>query len=143
MKTTPFFLAALALAAPAMATSWGPFSVFFEPGDTSLSKFARPILDNAAATYHAHDFGPDGVYVVGGHSDRAERSGAALSCRRASRVYDYLRSKGVPDERLIVVGFGDGQPLIDAGGEAENRRAEVNFMVRGQVAEHIAGAHSC
>ncbi|MGH1485169.1 MAG: OmpA family protein [Cellvibrionaceae bacterium] len=67
---------------------------------------------------------------VAGHTDS---SGAAqyneqLSVRRANSVADYLLSKQVSSNRLIVVGYGEARPLTTnatAEGRAQNRRVEL------------------
>ena len=52
----------------------------------------------------------------------------ALSERRAVAVRDYLKSKGVAEARLTVVGYGEQQPLVPNDNEmnrSQNRRAMV------------------
>ena len=54
--------------------------------------------------------------------------------RRALAVVEYLvDQEGIPPDRLSANGFGEYQPLDDAGTEearARNRRIEVKFTER-------------
>jgi outer membrane protein OmpA-like peptidoglycan-associated protein len=65
--------------------------------------------------------------VIEGHTDSVggDAYNQALSERRATTVRQYLISKGIGDDRMRVVGFGESQPAADnatAEGRAENRR---------------------
>ena len=65
--------------------------------------------------------------TIEGHTDStgAPEYNQRLSERRATTVRDYLISKGVGDERMKVVGYGETQPVADnasAEGRAQNRR---------------------
>ncbi|HEU4791649.1 MAG TPA: OmpA family protein, partial [Flavobacterium sp.] len=51
-----------------------------------------------------------------------------LSKQRAESVRTYLISKGIPESRLIALGFGDGKPIASnekSSGRAKNRRVEL------------------
>lgn len=66
---------------------------------------------------------------VEGHTD-SQGSAAGnkrLSQTRAQTVADYLRNKGVPDERVSAIGFGSSKPVASnrtSAGRAKNRRIE-------------------
>ena len=72
----------------------------------------------------------DTTLQVAGHTDS---SGSAsynqrLSERRAASVADYLLSKNIPADRLVVLGYGESRPIADNAsteGRAENRRVEL------------------
>jgi chemotaxis protein MotB len=54
-----------------------------------------------------------------------------LSTTRANRVRDYLETKGVNSERMIVVGYADKRPLAvntTPEGKAKNRRVDVVIL---------------
>jgi len=69
-----------------------------------------------------------------GHTDDlgTDQYNLELSQQRAKSVADYLLSKGIADNRIIVKGFGKQQPLnlkMDDEARSANRRVEVRFLV--------------
>ena len=72
---------------------------------------------------------------IGVHSDTrgADDYNLRTSQERANAVRDYLIGKGLPEETLKAVGYGETQPL-DTGSTAEaharNRRTEIKVMPR-------------
>ena len=71
----------------------------------------------------------DPVIIVEGHTDsRGTKQGnELLSKERAETVADYLRSKGVPAERISSEGLGSAKPIASNDtreGRARNRRIE-------------------
>ncbi len=74
-----------------------------------------------------------GVRVeIEGHTDASgpARANLALSQQRANAVRDALVAAGVPRQRLVAYGYGEGVPLVDnatAEGRARNRRIEFRF----------------
>ena len=76
------------------------------------------------------------VLQVDGHTDRRPISTARfpsnweLSTARALAIVKFLRSQGVPPERLAATGYGEFHPLDTAGTEAahaRNRRIELKL----------------
>ena len=68
-----------------------------------------------------------------GHTDdvAGDEYNLELSKNRAQSVGDYLKSKGISSNRLIIQGFGKRQPLVPPKDEAArtlNRRVEVKFL---------------
>ncbi len=66
--------------------------------------------------------------TIEGHADEqgTREYNLALSSRRASSVYNYLASKGVPEARMTVVPYGKERPLAICSDEtcwAQNRRS--------------------
>ncbi|MDH3553416.1 MAG: OmpA family protein, partial [Gammaproteobacteria bacterium] len=60
-----------------------------------------------------------------------EEYNQALSERRASSVSQYLKSRGVLDQRLITLGMGELRPVADNGspdGRQANRRVEITMV---------------
>lgn len=70
--------------------------------------------------------------VIIGHSDAMGDAGynRYISLRRARAVADYLVSRGVDENRLLVEGRGAAEPVADndtIGGRARNRRIEFEL----------------
>ena len=74
--------------------------------------------------------------MIEGHTDRlgTEAYNAELSKRRADAVKDYLVGRGVEARRLVAVGKGESEPVVQCNGVAKdhlvkclepNRRVEV------------------
>jgi chemotaxis protein MotB len=53
------------------------------------------------------------------------RDNRQLSVERASAVQRYLVSQGVPDSVIVVLGYGQYDPLGSAKNKAENRRVQI------------------
>jgi flagellar motor protein MotB len=104
-------------------------SVTFDSGSSVLKDSAHRVLQNIAAVmknqYAGHRF------YIAGHTDSDPivkskdkfRSNRHLSAERADAVCRYLVSQGVPESSVVVVGYGQYDPL--SGGKAQNRRVEV------------------
>lgn len=70
---------------------------------------------------------------IAGHtdSDGSNKSNQELSQKRAEAVKQYLKDKGVSEDRLTAKGYGEIQPIADNGtdmGKAMNRRTEIHFL---------------
>ncbi len=70
---------------------------------------------------------------LNGHTDDvgSEDYNLELSRNRAQSVGDYLKSKGISPDRLIIHGYGKQKPLVQAKDDAArtlNRRVEVRFL---------------
>lgn len=71
---------------------------------------------------------------LSGHTDNegSATHNQQLSENRARSVYDYLLSKGIPEDRMEAVGYGFTKPVADNDdekGRAANRRVEVRLSV--------------
>jgi OmpA-OmpF porin, OOP family len=71
--------------------------------------------------------------IVEGYTDATQQAEAnqKLSEQRATTVRDYLLSKGVGDNRMKVVGYGESKPIADNStqeGRALNRRVVLRRM---------------
>lgn len=111
-------------------------TVQFDSGQASIKVESGALLDALAAALKACS----GVTVdVNGHTDAQGNDAAnmALSEQRAASVAAALVERGVPQDRLVVHGFGETQPKV-AGDSAEawaqNRRIEF------KVASTAAGS---
>jgi len=95
---------------------------------------SRAALSEAAGPLRDH---PDVHLYVDGHADERGPSAYNLSLgeRRARAVVDGLAKLGVARERLHIVSYGEGSPLVQGHGPvafASNRRAEFRLF-RGDV----------
>ena len=72
-------------------------------------------------------------YEIQGHTDSqgSDEYNLVLSAARAGTVRSYLLSKGIPEERVIGIGYGESMPVADnrtAKGRARNRRVEFRII---------------
>ncbi|MEC7584894.1 MAG: OmpA family protein [Planctomycetota bacterium] len=105
-------------------------SVTFNSGSTELKKAAHGILNKIEAVL-VRDF-TDCRYFIEGHTDSDPirktknqfKSNRHLSVMRADAVARYLIKQGLPEDRIVVVGYGQFDPL-DPNVKARNRRVEI------------------
>lgn len=93
-----------------------------------------------AASYSALDFIADFLkqyphlrYEIQGHTDSqgSDDYNLLLSAARAGTVRTYLLSKGITDENVIAIGYGETVPIADndaVSGRALNRRVEFRII---------------
>ena len=104
-----------------------PGNVTFDTDSIVLKQHFDQVLDSVALVLKKYDK----TYVdVLGHTDStgSDAYNMRLSYNRASVVADYLQSKGVKRERLVVNGLGEGFPIASNDteeGRAQNRRVEI------------------
>ena len=111
----------------------GPFIVFFDWDQATITPEAASILDNVAAQYA--QTGQASV-TLAGHADKSgsDQYNVGLSERRAASVRDYLTGKGVPAGVIASEAFGESRPLVETADgvrEPQNRRVEINFATGG------------
>jgi outer membrane protein OmpA-like peptidoglycan-associated protein len=104
-----------------------PGNVTFATDSADISSNFYQVLDSVAIVLN--EFEQTYVDVVG-HTDSTGRAeyNQALSVRRAQSVADYLMSREVMPERLVVTGRGQTQPIGSNDtpeGRALNRRVEI------------------
>ncbi|MBD8906450.1 peptidoglycan -binding protein [Methylorubrum zatmanii] len=117
--------------------------VLFAAGSAALKPEAGPELDRIAGAILdiAKEIPADIPWIlrVDGHTDARPIQSAqfpsnwALSAARAIAVVQYLRSKGLPPQRLLAGAFGEFQPLDSGTSEeayARNRRIEMKLTER-------------
>ncbi len=68
-----------------------------------------------------------------GHTDSTgtHEYNQSLSERRADSVRRYLRAQGIPDLRIIALGYGETRPIANndtVSGRAQNRRVELTLI---------------
>ena len=107
-----------------------PGNVTFASGSSDLNSRFFKVLDSVALVLKKYE---KTLVDVAGHTDSVggAEMNQALSERRASTVAQYLMGKGVIEKRLLVVGFGETQPIASndtSEGRALNRRVEIKLV---------------
>lgn len=107
-----------------------PGSITFKSNSADLNENFYPILDKVAGTLTEYG---DTVIEVAGHTDSTGSAtyNKTLSERRAQSVAAYLTSRGVKQQRLIVVGAGEDHPVASNAtpeGRQLNRRVELTIV---------------
>ncbi len=73
-------------------------------------------------------------FVIEGHTERGDaRASFYLSERRAMAVLERLAKLGVPESRMLSVGYGDTRPIDENSsyeGRMRNRRVEIRVLGR-------------
>lgn len=106
-----------------------PLAIFFNTGSTRVAAEGRDTLDEAARLFRA---GNPIVMIVSGSADTvgdADRN-LQLSIRRAQSVADGLVARGIPAERLQVLGRGNSELAVDTDAgvdQKENRVVEISW----------------
>src|SRR5437660_6008654 len=107
--------------------------VLFETNSFVLRPTARERLAKVAGILLAY---PDLRLEVDGHTDSvgSEAYNQQLSEKLAASVSDYLAQQGIPISSVVVIGFGNTQPVASnttAEGRQQTRRVEL--VVSGEV----------
>ena len=101
--------------------------LLFPPGGYVLSEAARQLLEQVGVLFSASEAD---VNIAGYTDDVPGRQldNLTLSGLRAMSVLEYFLSRGVPDRRFSVAGYGPFWPIADNGtpeGRARNRRVGI------------------
>jgi len=101
--------------------------LLFDVDKYNLRSATRQNLDQLAETLKKYD---DTNVLIEGHADHtgSDKHNERLSRQRAETVSKYLRTKGVPANRITEKGYGESQPIADNSSESgrqQNRRVEV------------------
>ncbi len=104
-------------------------TIEFNTGSDALRLVSFPLLDSIANQAK----NCPGQLRIEGHTDARGPSlfNLDLSQRRARSVAQALTERGLPSNRLQVVGYGETRPLITAGTPAalqKNRRIEIHVI---------------
>ncbi|MGG9971782.1 OmpA family protein [Ferruginibacter sp. SUN002] len=102
-------------------------NIFFASGSAkllpksfkSLNEVVKILKENPT-----YNLDIDGYTDNSGKADKNQ----TLSESRAKAVVDYLKSKGITEDRLVAAGHGQEDPIADnktAAGRAQNRRVEL------------------
>ncbi|PXF59594.1 MAG: hypothetical protein C4B58_03020 [Deltaproteobacteria bacterium] len=89
-----------------------------------------PVLDEAVEILKEH---PDTNVIIEGHTDwtGTEKYNQGLSERRAASVFNYLVEKGISQNSLETVGYGEAAPIADnhtQEGRSMNRRVVFKIL---------------
>lgn len=103
--------------------------VYFPSGSSRIGSDQEATLDQAARTFRDGD---PYVMIVSGLADTvgSPDRNLTLSLRRATAVAEALAARGIPIERLQVLGRGNSELEIRTGdgvSEAENRVVEISW----------------
>ena len=105
-------------------------NIYFAAGSARLDRKSTPLLDNI---FDIVNRCPDLNIEIGGHtdSDGSTATNLRLSERRAGSVSAYLSAKGIPTNRMRVVGYGEANPIRpndSSANKARNRRIEFTVL---------------
>ncbi len=103
------------------------YQIQFETGSSIIKSDSYTTLDEIMKSSIVAEGLSVGVY---GHTDNVgtEDKNQKLSEQRATAVKSYLVSKGIPENRITVKGYGSTKPIEDnatAAGKAKNRRVQI------------------
>lgn len=107
-----------------------PGNVTFATNSADINAGFYQVLDSVGLVLNEYD---KTVVEIAGHTDSVGSASynLELSQRRASSVGAYLNSRGVSNERLLLVGYGLTRPIASndtAEGRAQNRRVEITLL---------------
>ena len=102
----------------------------FESGKSILSPNNYPELDNFIL--HLEKY-PNHTLLVTGHTDNVgnDADNKTLSLERANTIKQYLVTKGINKDNIVIEGKGDKIPLVaneTEEGRKKNRRVEISIM---------------
>lgn len=112
-------------------------SIFFDADAASLEKkYNKELADfiKAAEKYKDAKIQIEGNCATLFDNNKSKDRKSAnfyLSLKRAQVIADYLKDKGIPPERIVVVANGSDKPLKDNDtpeGRKYNRRVDVFFL---------------
>ena len=109
-----------------------PGQITFQTDSYNLRSNFYPTLNSVGEVLAKY---ADTTLRVTGHTDNtgSRQYNQTLSERRAASVADYLATRQVARERMLVQGMGFDQPIADNGtaeGRASNRRVELYILPR-------------
>ena len=104
-----------------------PSDISFDSGSYQIKSNLRPILDRFAVTLNQN---PVTTVKIIGHTDNrgSDAINNPLSVNRADATRDYLVTRGVALNRIVIDGRGSREPIASnntAEGRTMNRRVEI------------------
>jgi len=111
--------------------------ILFDFDSDNLRPASKENLRELAETLQEYD---ETEVLIEGHTDNIgpKRYNKKLSVDRAESVENYLRALGVQEDRLIIKGYGENQPIASNAteeGRQENRRVEVAIWADEELKE--------
>ncbi len=105
-------------------------NVFFETGKATLKEESFIELDKVVNFLNEY---PEVKIEIGGHTDNSGKAdkNLILSDNRASAVANYIKGKGITDERISSKGYGITKPVVPnttPANKAKNRRVEFTIL---------------
>lgn len=100
--------------------------LYFETDRSDLTTESRALLDNKIDLFRRY---PRLMAQIEGHADERgpDEYNLALGNRRAAMVKRYMVERGIADERVSIVSYGEERPAVAGSSEdawSRNRRAE-------------------
>lgn len=116
-------------AAAAPAEEQDSLTIYFDTGSARVAGDQEATLDQAARLFRE---GSPIVMIVAGGADTVgdPDKNLELSVDRADSVVDGLVARGIPAERLQLIGRGNTELAVDTGAgvdSRENRRVEITW----------------
>lgn len=111
-------------------------NILYDFGSDQLRPESYPVLDFLAEQLIKR---PLLIAEIGSHTDAigSDKANENLSMRRSRSVYEYLISRGVPEEQISYKGYGESQPIApnenpdgsdNPDGRQLNRRTEFKII---------------
>jgi flagellar motor protein MotB len=100
--------------------------ILFDSGQAKLKAGARRTLEQVAQVLNSSYAGKS--IRISGHTDSdpirksGHKSNHHLGFERSWAVYEFLRERGVPKDRMYLASYGPDKPL---GSKAKSRRVEI------------------
>lgn len=106
-----------------------PGSITFATGSADLNPSFFSVLDSVALVLKEYN---KTIIDVSGHTDStgSAQKNQVLSEQRANTVAQYLRTKGIMDQRIAATGYGAARPVASndsSDGRQKNRRVELTL----------------
>ena len=107
-----------------------PGNVTFATDSSDLNPAFFEVLKSVGKVVKEFD---QTIVEVAGHTDStgSDTYNQNLSERRASTVSQYFQSRGISNQRMIIVGMGESMPVADNAnttGRQANRRVEITMV---------------
>jgi outer membrane protein OmpA-like peptidoglycan-associated protein len=129
LATSPVLAQETDSATDAQTTESPWLKIYFASGSATISPDQAATLDRAVRTFREGD--PFVMIVAGGADKVGDPSvNLAISLARATAVASALTDRGIPIERLQVLGRGNSElqvPTADGVAEDENRIVEISW----------------
>ena len=102
-------------------------AIYFATGKDIIKKESETPLNELVVILNKY---PKMMMQIEGNTDNVgdDNKNLKLSQDRAAAVKKYLVSKGIAEDRLTSIGFGETRPIADnktAAGRAQNRRVDL------------------
>lgn len=110
-------------------------AIYFDFDSDGLSADARARLDAKLAILNANS----GLTLrIAGHADErgSDEYNLALGQRRAAAAKRYLTQRGITDDRIAIISYGEEQPAVQGSDESawsQNRRDEFEITGGGDT----------